>query len=66
MDRGKGGSRKGAGRPKEGASHPRVDLCLGRDEDAAEVKREVARLHEELNWNGRLRDTVKLILEHFR
>ena len=39
---------------------------LGCDEEARELKRKVDEMHHELNESGQLRDTIKLILEHFR
>ena len=40
MERVRGGSREGTGRPhNEGASQSKVTVFLGRDEDAREVKR---------------------------
>ena len=70
MEKARGASSQGTGRPQdEGTTQSKVVVFLGRDEAAKKLKRKARKLDEmryELNQSGLLRDTIKLILEHFR
>ena len=63
----RGASQQGTGRPQnEDATQSKVTIFLGRDKEARELKRKLDEMHHEVNQSGQLRDTVKLVLEHFR
>lgn len=62
-----GGSRQGAGRlQNEGGTQSKITVFLDHNDEARERKRKLDEMHHELNQSGQLRDTIKLILEHFR
>ena len=71
MEKAKGTSQQGTGRPQnEGTTQLKVTVFLGRDKMTKESKRKQESLTtctmHELDQSGQLRDTVKLILEHFK
>ena len=67
MEKARGTSQQGP--QNEGTTQSKVTIFLGHEEAAKEFKKKARKLdemHHELNKSGQLRDTVKLILEHFR
>ena len=59
MEKARGASRQGAGRPQnKGATQSKITIFLGRNKEARELKRKLDEMYHELNQSGQLRDIL--------